>query len=88
VTIYLLSLAELTGIDLQDQIETKMAKKAARVYHRSPSPHKPLLGLTSVVSSHHLHHRALSPRPRTPVLSAGNIACHIREVLKPEPLTS
>jgi len=34
VAIYLLSLAEMTGIDLQDQIEAKMAKNAARVYHR------------------------------------------------------
>ena len=34
IAIYLLSLAELTGLDLQDQIEAKMAKNAARVYHR------------------------------------------------------
>ena len=34
VAIYLLSLAEMTGIDLQDQIEAKMAKNAARVYQR------------------------------------------------------
>jgi NTP pyrophosphatase (non-canonical NTP hydrolase) len=35
--IYLLSLAELTGIDLQDQIEAKMAKNTARVYQRLPN---------------------------------------------------
>ena len=34
VAIYLLSLAEMTGIDLQDQIEAKMTKNAARVYQR------------------------------------------------------
>ena len=34
VAIYLLSLAEMTGIDLQEQIEAKMAKNAARVYQR------------------------------------------------------
>ena len=34
VAIYLLGLAEITGIDLQDQIEAKMAKNAARVYRR------------------------------------------------------
>ena len=37
VAIYLPSLAEMTGIDLQDQIETKMAKNAARVYRRLPN---------------------------------------------------
>jgi NTP pyrophosphatase (non-canonical NTP hydrolase) len=37
VAIYLLSLAEMTGIDLQDQTKTKMAKNAARVYHRLPN---------------------------------------------------
>ena len=37
VAIYLLSLAEMTGIDLQDQIEAKMAKNAARVYRRLPN---------------------------------------------------
>jgi len=37
VAIYLLSLAEMTGIDLQDQIEAKMAKNAAHVYHRLPN---------------------------------------------------
>ena len=37
VAIYLLSLAEMTGIDLQDQIEAKMAKNAARVYQRLPN---------------------------------------------------
>jgi NTP pyrophosphatase (non-canonical NTP hydrolase) len=39
VAIYLLSLAEMTGIDLQDQIEAKMAKNAARVYQRPPTSH-------------------------------------------------
>jgi hypothetical protein len=37
VAIYLLSLAEMTGIDLQDEIESKMAKNAARVYQRLPN---------------------------------------------------
>jgi NTP pyrophosphatase (non-canonical NTP hydrolase) len=37
VAIYLLSLAEMTGIDLQDQIEAKMAKNATRVYQRLPN---------------------------------------------------
>jgi len=37
VAIYLLSLAEMTKIDLQDQIEAKMAKNAARVYRRLPN---------------------------------------------------
>jgi hypothetical protein len=34
VAIYLLGLAEMTGVDLQDQIEAKIAKNAARVYRR------------------------------------------------------
>ena len=37
VAIYLLSLAEMTGIDLQDEIEAKMAKNATRVYHPLPN---------------------------------------------------
>ena len=37
VAIYLLSLAEITGIDLQDQIKAKMTKNAARVYQRLPN---------------------------------------------------
>jgi NTP pyrophosphatase (non-canonical NTP hydrolase) len=37
VAIYLLSLAEITGIDLQDQLEAKMAKNEARVYQRLPN---------------------------------------------------
>jgi len=37
VAIYLLGLAEMTGIDLQDQIEAKMSKNAARVYQRLPN---------------------------------------------------
>jgi NTP pyrophosphatase (non-canonical NTP hydrolase) len=35
--IYLLGLAEMTGVDLQDEIEAKMAKNAARVYQRLPN---------------------------------------------------
>jgi MazG-like nucleotide pyrophosphohydrolase family protein len=35
--IYLLGLAEMTGVDLQDQIEAKMAKNATRVYQRLPN---------------------------------------------------
>lgn len=34
VAIYLLSLAEMTGIDLQHEVERKIAKNAARTYHR------------------------------------------------------
>jgi NTP pyrophosphatase (non-canonical NTP hydrolase) len=37
VAIYLLSLAEMTGIDLQDQFEAKMVKNAARVYQHLPN---------------------------------------------------
>jgi NTP pyrophosphatase (non-canonical NTP hydrolase) len=37
VAIYLLGLAEMTGIDLQDEIESKLAKNPARVYRRLPS---------------------------------------------------
>jgi NTP pyrophosphatase (non-canonical NTP hydrolase) len=37
VAIYLLGLAEMTGIDLQDELEAKMAKNAARVYRRLPN---------------------------------------------------
>jgi hypothetical protein len=37
VAIYLLGLAEMTGVDLQDQIEAKMTKNAARVYRRLPN---------------------------------------------------
>lgn len=37
VAIYLLGLAEMTGVDLQDHIEAKMAKNAARVYQRLPN---------------------------------------------------
>ncbi len=37
VAIYLLSLAEMTGVDLQDQLEAKMAKNEARVYQRLPN---------------------------------------------------
>jgi NTP pyrophosphatase (non-canonical NTP hydrolase) len=34
VAIYLLSLAEMTGIDLQGEIERKIARNAARTYRR------------------------------------------------------
>ena len=37
VAIYLLGLAEMTGVDLQSQIEAKMAKNAARVYQPLPN---------------------------------------------------
>jgi hypothetical protein len=37
VAIYLLGLAEMTGVDLQDQIEAKMAKNSTRVYRRLPN---------------------------------------------------
>ena len=37
VAIYLLGLAEMTGVDLQAEIEAKMAKNAARVYRRLPN---------------------------------------------------
>jgi hypothetical protein len=37
VAIYLLSLVEMTGIDLQDEIDAKMAKNGARVYQRLPN---------------------------------------------------
>ena len=37
VAIYLLGLAEMTGVDLQAGIEAKMAKNAARVYQRLPN---------------------------------------------------
>ena len=37
MAIYLLGLAEMTGIDLQDEIEAKIAKNAARVYQRLPN---------------------------------------------------
>ncbi|HUK70245.1 MAG TPA: hypothetical protein VLW50_16065 [Streptosporangiaceae bacterium] len=34
---HLLALAEMLGIDLQDEIEAKMAKNASRVYRRLPN---------------------------------------------------
>jgi NTP pyrophosphatase (non-canonical NTP hydrolase) len=37
VAIYLLGLAEMTGVDLQGEIEAKVAKNASRVYHRLPN---------------------------------------------------
>jgi NTP pyrophosphatase (non-canonical NTP hydrolase) len=36
VAIYLMGLAELTGVNLQGEVETKLAKNAARVYQRLP----------------------------------------------------
>jgi NTP pyrophosphatase (non-canonical NTP hydrolase) len=37
VAIYLLSLAEMIGVDLQSEVETKIAKNASRVYSRLPN---------------------------------------------------
>ena len=37
LAIYLLGLAEMTGVDLQDHIEAKMPKNATRVYQRLPN---------------------------------------------------
>jgi MazG-like family len=37
VAIYLLGLAQMTGVDLQDEIEAKMAKNAGRVYRPLPN---------------------------------------------------
>jgi NTP pyrophosphatase (non-canonical NTP hydrolase) len=37
VVIYLLGLAEMTGVNLQDEIEAKLAKNAARLYQRLPN---------------------------------------------------
>lgn len=34
VVLYALSLAEMTGIDLQDEVERKLAKNEARTYRR------------------------------------------------------
>jgi hypothetical protein len=34
--IYLMGLAEMTGVNLQTEIEAKLAKNAARVYQRLP----------------------------------------------------
>jgi hypothetical protein len=42
VAIYLLSLAEMTSIDLQDEIEAKMAKNAELVYYPLPNGVLPL----------------------------------------------
>jgi hypothetical protein len=39
--IYLLGLAEMLGIDLQDQIEAKMIRDAAYVYQRLPNARRP-----------------------------------------------
>jgi hypothetical protein len=37
VAIYLFGLAEMTGVDLQEKVEAKIAKNASRVYRRLPS---------------------------------------------------
>ena len=37
IAIYLLSLAEMLGIDLQDAVEAKLAKNAARTYEPLPN---------------------------------------------------
>ncbi len=37
VAIYLLGLAEMTGIDLQGEVEAKVAKNVSRVYRRLPN---------------------------------------------------
>jgi hypothetical protein len=37
VVIYLLSLAEMLGIDLQDAVEAKLVKNAARTYEPLPN---------------------------------------------------
>jgi len=37
VTIYLLGLAQMTGVDLQREVEAKLAKNAARRYTRLPN---------------------------------------------------
>ena len=37
MAIYLLGLAEMTGVDLQDEIGSKMAKNAARAYRPLPN---------------------------------------------------
>jgi hypothetical protein len=37
VAIYLLGVAEMTGIDLQAEIEARLAKNVARVYQRQPN---------------------------------------------------
>ena len=37
MAIYLLGMVEMTGVDLQDEIEAKIAKNAARAYQRLPN---------------------------------------------------
>jgi NTP pyrophosphatase (non-canonical NTP hydrolase) len=37
VAIYLLGLAEMTGVDLQAEVEAKITKNASRTYHRLPN---------------------------------------------------
>jgi NTP pyrophosphatase (non-canonical NTP hydrolase) len=38
VAIYLFGLAQMTGVDLQEEVEAKLAKNAARVYRPLPNP--------------------------------------------------
>jgi NTP pyrophosphatase (non-canonical NTP hydrolase) len=37
IAIYLFSLAQMTGVDLQTDIEAKLTKNAARTYRRLPN---------------------------------------------------
>jgi hypothetical protein len=37
VVIYLLGLAEMTGVDLQHEVEAKIARNASRVYYSLPN---------------------------------------------------
>jgi hypothetical protein len=37
VALFLFGLAEMTGVDLQGEVEAKMARNAARVYRRLPN---------------------------------------------------
>ncbi|HTZ23690.1 MAG TPA: hypothetical protein VMC83_06835 [Streptosporangiaceae bacterium] len=37
IAIYLLGLAEMTGVDLQDAVEAKLAVNKARTYQRLPN---------------------------------------------------
>ena len=48
--IYLLGLAEMAGVDLQNEIAAKIEKNAARVYHRLPSGVPPAQSRPAYVS--------------------------------------
>jgi len=37
IAIYILGLAEMTGVDLQDELENKIARNAGRTYDRLPN---------------------------------------------------